>query len=56
MAEENIIIKHLQAIRATLDNHGQMLEDLRYRVSSVEQQVAGLRADFAHYSNRTDTL
>jgi len=56
MADENLVLEHLRAMRAAIDEHGRKLDDLLYRVGSLEQQMAGLRADLAHYSARSDQL
>lgn len=51
---EDLILEHLRAIRTSQANMQGTLEDVVYRMASVEQQVAGLRADLAHYSARQD--
>lgn len=59
MAGDSVILEHLRAIRSAVERNGERLDHLTYRVSSVEsqvaslqQQVGGLRADLAHYSNQ----
>jgi cell division protein FtsB len=54
--ENNLVLEQLRAMRAAIDEHGRKLDDLVYRVGSLEQQTAGLRADLAHYSARQDQL
>lgn len=57
MAEEyNLILEHLRALCAGQQRLSDDMDDVKHRLSSVEQQAAGLRADFAHYSRRTDRL
>ena len=54
MNDENIVLEHLRAVRSELRKLRQSHADVIYRLSSVGQQVAGLRSDLAHYSGRLD--
>lgn len=58
---ENLVLAQLRHIRATLADVVGGIDDLKYRVSSLEQQsaevkteLAHLRADLAHYALRQD--
>jgi cell division protein FtsB len=49
MAEntDNLVLEHLRAIRADVDPLREGQAEIALRLSSLEQQVAGLRRDFA---------
>lgn len=44
MAEDNIVLENLKAIRATLDDHGERLNRIETRLSSIEHTVGYLYA------------
>lgn len=46
----NLMLEHLRVIREDLSTLMSDMEDVRYRLAAVEQQVAGLRANLAHHS------
>jgi predicted nucleic acid-binding Zn-ribbon protein len=52
--EFNLLLEHLKAIRGDLGELRDDMSDVKYRLSSLEQQTAGLRADIAYYSARSD--
>ena len=41
---ENLILEHLRAIRSTLDDHGDRLNRIELRLSTIEQTVGSLYA------------
>ena len=41
---ENLILEHLRAIRNTLDDHGDRLNRIELRLSTIEQTVGSLYA------------
>lgn len=41
---DNPVLEHLRAIRATLDNHGERLDRIELRLSTIEQTLGGLYA------------
>lgn len=41
---ENRVLEHLRAIRATLADHGERLDRIELRLSSIEQTVGNLYA------------
>ncbi|MDA3921629.1 MAG: hypothetical protein PF501_13255 [Salinisphaera sp.] len=55
MSEDSLILEHLKAIQALLKRHDEMFDDVRHRLGSIEQQVAGMRYDFVHYSQKLET-
>ena len=46
MADNNLILDHLRAIRATQGEHSKRFDRIEHRLLSLEQQVSGLRSDF----------
>lgn len=54
----NLILTLLRDLRSDMITRFNQIRDdiadLKHRVSSLEQQVAGLRMDLAHYSLRQD--
>lgn len=44
MTDDNIILKHLQAIRATLDDHSDRLARIETRLSGIEHTLGYLYA------------
>lgn len=50
----NLILALLRKLDARMDRLEADMADLKHRLSSLEQQVAGLRMDLAHYSLRQD--
>lgn len=42
---DNIILEHLRAIRAKLDQHSEEFRDIKARLLSVEKHVALLQSD-----------
>ncbi|EAR22981.1 hypothetical protein [Nitrococcus mobilis] len=44
MTDDSLIIKHLQAIRAILGEHGERLERIETRLSSIEHTVGFIYA------------
>lgn len=47
--DDDLVLQHLRAIRATLDNHTQDLLEIKQRLGILENQYASL-------SNRVDRL
>lgn len=41
---ENLVLEHLRAIRATLSTHGERLDRIEIRLSTIEQTLGGLYA------------
>lgn len=56
MSTENIILEHLRAIRATLEQHGDDLREIKGRLGILEQQDAGHTNQYAHLSVRLDRV
>lgn len=46
MADDNLVLEHLRAIRATVEDHTRRFDRIEHRLMSIERQVAGLRSDF----------
>ena len=45
---ENLILEHLRAIRAKLDQHSEEFRGMKLRMSSLETQMANVHADLAN--------
>ena len=54
---ENIVLEHLRAIRADIGAIRHDIADMKLRLGSLEEHVAGLRRDiwFAAFGHRSDT-
>lgn len=54
----HLILEHLTVLRNELRDFKREIreafQDVKHRLSSLEQQVTGLRMDFAHYNLRQD--
>ncbi|MCO6442348.1 MAG: hypothetical protein J5I81_15015 [Nitrococcus mobilis] len=44
MTDDNVVIKHLQAIRGVLEEHGERLDRIETRLSSIEHTVGFIYA------------
>ncbi len=53
---ENLILEHLRAIRASQDRHGEDLQDIKHRMTSLESKVAILAGDMANLTHRLDLV
>lgn len=51
---ENLILDHLPAIRAKLDQHSEEFRSLKLRMSSMETQMANVHSDLAILHGRLD--
>lgn len=51
---ENLILEHLRAIRAKLDQHSEEFRALKLRMSSMETQMANVHSDLAILHSRID--
>lgn len=51
---DNIILEHLKHIRKAVDGHTEELQDIKMRLSSVEQSTALLHFDIAQVNSRLD--
>jgi len=56
MVSDNIVLEHLRAIRATLDNHTEELREIKVRVGILEAQIGTLTTQYASLSSRIDRL
>lgn len=50
MIDDNLLLELLKGIRAAVDRNTERLDDMNHRISSVEQQVVGLRFDSVNAS------
>jgi archaellum component FlaC len=50
---ENLVLEHLRAIRSTLNEHGERLDRIELRLSTIEQTLGGL---YALSASDRDTL
>lgn len=53
---ENLMLKHLQAIRATLGEQGERLDRIEIRLGSLEQYQALFHADLVATNVRLDQI
>ena len=53
---DNIVLAFLRQIDAKLDRLGADMQDIKGRLTSLEQQVALLHGDFARQSSRIDRI
>ena len=53
---ENLILEHLRAIRAKLDQHTEEFRSLKLRLSSGETQLANVHTDLAILHSRVDSV
>ncbi len=51
---ENLLLEHMRAIRAQLDDLSRGLGELRGRVSSMERHLANVQTDIAMIHQRLD--
>ena len=51
---ENLVLDQLRAIRAKVEKIDNDLGDLRQRVSSIEQHLAGMQRDLANIHQRLE--
>lgn len=56
MANDNLVLEHLRAIRGTLDRHGDELREIKERIGILETGVGNLGAQYASLSTRLDRL
>jgi hypothetical protein len=63
MANDNLVLEHLRAIRRQIDGLADVLAEHGQRLNRIEQGIAGLRRDqaydaenAAHHSIRIDQL
>lgn len=52
----NIVLEQLRYIRKTVDKNAEDMNDLKCRVSSLEQSTALLHVDLAHINYRLDNF
>lgn len=53
---ENLILEHPRHIRGRVDILSDDMKDVKYRLTSLESQVAGLHGDLALIHGRIDRL
>ena len=53
---ENLILEHLWAIRARVEQHSEDFAGLKLRISSIETQLGNVHTDLAILHNRIDSV